>query len=107
MKIVQEYVWVVTLSHGCITVIADDNESGINRVEFLWHSADWENSDWVWLGSDYYSNDGWSWDFDTSGLPAQRGGAFYIWAFDWAGNWTGAGSWNLGIARLYLPLIMR
>ncbi|HDQ71708.1 MAG TPA: hypothetical protein ENN19_06380, partial [Chloroflexi bacterium] len=23
----------------------------------------------------------------------------YVWAFDWAGNWTGAGSWNLGIDR--------
>jgi hypothetical protein len=35
-----------------VNVSANDNESGINRVEFLWHSADWENSDWVWLGAD-------------------------------------------------------
>jgi len=82
-----------------ITASATDNESGIRRVEFLWHSADWDNSDWVWLGADEDSRDGWSWDFDTSGLAEQRGGAFYIWAFDWAGNWTGAGVWNLGIDR--------
>jgi hypothetical protein len=82
-----------------ITVSASDNESGINRVEFLWHDADWQNSDWIWLGADHDGRDGWSWDFDTSGLVEQRGGAFYIWAFDWAGNWAGAASWNLGIDR--------
>ncbi|MBN1991591.1 MAG: pre-peptidase C-terminal domain-containing protein [Anaerolineae bacterium] len=82
-----------------VTALATDNESGVNRVEFLWHDADWENSEWTWLGADYDSRDGWSWDFDTSGLAEQQGGAFYIWAFDWAGNWTGAAVWNLGIDR--------
>ncbi|MCJ7585003.1 MAG: pre-peptidase C-terminal domain-containing protein, partial [Anaerolineales bacterium] len=86
-----------------VTVTASDNESGINRVEFLWHSADWENSDWVWLGADQDGRDGWSWTFDTSGLAEQRGAAFYIWAFDWVGNWTGAGVWNLGIDRTPTP----
>lgn len=82
-----------------ITAVANDNESGIHRVEFLWHDADWDNSDWIWLGADSYGNDGWSRDFDTSSLLEQRGGAFYIWAFDWVGNWVGAGVWNLGIDR--------
>jgi len=81
-----------------ITVVASDNDE-VNRVEFLWHDADWENSEWVWLGADNDGRDGWSWDFSTSNLPEQRGGAFYIWAFDWVGNWTGAGVWNLGIDR--------
>ena len=82
-----------------VTVSTTDEESGVNRVEFLWHDADWENSDWVWLGADQDGRDGWSWDFDTSGLAEQRGGAFYIWAFDWVGHWTGAGAWNLGLDR--------
>jgi murein DD-endopeptidase MepM/ murein hydrolase activator NlpD len=82
-----------------INVSASDNESGINRVEFLWHDADWENSEWVWLGADQDGRNGWRWDFDTSSLAEQRSGAFYTWAFDWAGNWTGAGVWNLGIDR--------
>jgi hypothetical protein len=82
-----------------ITVSASDDESGINRVEFLWHDADWQTSDWVWLGADQDGRDGWSWDFDSRGQAEQRGGAFYIWAFDWVGNWTGAGVWNLGIDR--------
>ena len=80
-----------------VTVSATDGESGINRVEFLWHDADWENSDWEWLGADQDSRDGWSWGFDTGGQAEQQGGAFYIWAFDWVGNWTGAAVWNLGI----------
>jgi len=80
-----------------VTVSASDDESGINRVEFLWHDADWENSDWIWLGADLDGSDGWSWDFDTGSIAEQQGGALYIWAFDWAGNWTGAGAWGLGI----------
>jgi hypothetical protein len=82
-----------------INVSATDTESGVNRVEFLWHDADWSNPDWDWLGADSYGGDGWSWNFDTSAEIEQRGGAFYIWAFDWTGNWIGAGVWNLGIDR--------
>ena len=86
-------------NQATVTALASDDESGVNRVEFLWHSADWQNSDWMWLGRDVNGGDGWSWNFDSSGLPDQRGGAFYIWAFDWSGNWTGGGVWNLGIDR--------
>ena len=82
-----------------ITASATDNESGVNRVELLWHTADWQNSDWIWLGADRDPTDGWSFNFVTSPWWEQRGGAFYIWAFDWVGNWTGDGSWNLGIDR--------
>lgn len=82
-----------------ITVSADDHESGIHRVEFLWHDGNWSNPDWVWLGADYDGSDGWSWNFGTSAWPEQRGAAFYIWAFDWAGNLGAAGVWELGIDR--------
>lgn len=87
--------WMI--SETAVSVLAQDNESGVNRVEYLWHDADWEHSDWVWLGADSDGSDGWSFDFDASSESEQQGGAFYIWAFDWAGNWTGAASWNLGI----------
>jgi PKD repeat protein len=82
-----------------VTVSAVDDESGVHRVEFLWHDADWENAEWVWLGADYDGRDGWTLPFDTSTEIEQRGGAVYVWAFDWLGNWTGAASWNLGIDR--------
>jgi hypothetical protein len=83
------------------TVVAttSDGQSGISHVDFLWHDADWSSSDWIWLGSDWDGSDGWSRDFDTSGQPEQDGGAFYIWAFDWAGNQVGDGTWQLGIDR--------
>jgi len=82
-----------------ISVSTTDDESGINRVEFLWHDADWENSDWAWLGADQDSRDGWEFDWDTDVITEQHGIAIYIWAFDWGGNWTGAGVWNVGIDR--------
>jgi hypothetical protein len=37
--------------------------------------------------------------FDASSLPEQPGLAFFAHVFDWAGNWTGAGAWNLGVDR--------
>jgi hypothetical protein len=82
-----------------IIASASDNESGVNRVEFLWHDADWSNPNWLWLGQATNGANGWSLNFDTSALPEQQGGAFYMWAFDWVGNWVGDGSWNLGIDR--------
>ena len=82
-----------------IEATAADAEGGVYRVEFLWHSADWANDDWEWLGSDTYGSNGWSLDFDTSDKPEQRGAAFYIWPFDWVGNYGHGSSWNLGIDR--------
>lgn len=82
-----------------IAVTAADTGSGVQRVEFLWHSSDWSNSDWVWLGADRNPTDGWFWTFDTSLEPEQQDGSFYVWAFDWVGNWLGGGVWNLGIDR--------
>jgi murein DD-endopeptidase MepM/ murein hydrolase activator NlpD len=82
-----------------ITVEASDDESGVSRVEFLWHDGDWQNSDWVWLGADWDGSDGWSYEWDTSAITDQSGIALYVWAFDWAGNWTGAGAWSLTLDR--------
>jgi hypothetical protein len=69
-----------------IAVEAADAESGVLGVTFFWHSADWNNSDWVWLGEDMDGTDGWAWNFDASTLPDQQGAAFYAWAFDWTRN---------------------
>lgn len=82
-----------------IVVSASDSGSGVNRVEFLWHDGNWDNPDWVWLGADYDGRDGWSWNFDASSLLDQQDTVFYIWAFDWIGSWTGAGSWHVGLDR--------
>ncbi len=87
------------LSQETITVSASDNESGIKQVKFWWHDNDWENSDWVLLGTDWDGRDGWSLDFDTSSLAEQQGASFYIYAYDWTENYTGHGVWNLGLDR--------
>ena len=81
-----------------ITANVSDGESGIRNVRFYWHDADW-NTDWVILGEDWRSDDGWSYDFDSSVITEQVGSAFFIYAFDWAGNYASAASWNLGIDR--------
>ena len=71
--------------------------AAIDRVEFEWHPADWQNSNWVYLGADTNGSDGWSFAFDTSSLPDQVGGAIYAIAYDSAGKRSGAGVWNLKV----------
>jgi murein DD-endopeptidase MepM/ murein hydrolase activator NlpD len=93
-----------------VQAIAADEGSGISHVEFYWHSADWLNSDWVNIGSDWSGEDGWRIPFTAS--EEQVGAAFYIRVYDWAGNWTGAGAWDLNISQtpgmpVFLPLIPR
>ncbi len=82
-----------------VSVSASDNKSGISHVEFLWHSSYWENDDWKSIGEDWDGEDGWSVDFDTSSLVEQTNMAFYSNVYDWAGNWFGTGSWQIGIDR--------
>jgi hypothetical protein len=82
-----------------ITVVADDQKSGISHVEFLYHSGDWSNSSWQVIGSDFDGSDGWEIPFDTTALPEQKYSAFFANVYDWAGNWIGAGAWELGIDR--------
>jgi murein DD-endopeptidase MepM/ murein hydrolase activator NlpD len=93
-----------------VTVSAEDNGSGISHVEFFWHSGDWLNTDWISLGSDWVGEDGWSLNFTVQ--QAQEGAAFYTRAYDWAGNWTGAGAWDLTFSkthgrRIHLPVVSR
>jgi hypothetical protein len=82
-----------------ITTDVSDNESGIRNVTFYWHDADWENSDWIVLNDDWDSSDGWTYDWDTSSIPDQQGGCVYIYAYDWAGNYAGWGSYEIGMDR--------
>ena len=82
-----------------VSVSATDNKSGISHVEFLWHSSNWENDDYISIGEDWDGEDGWSVDFDASTLIEQTEMAFYANVVDWAGNWLGTGSWQVGIDR--------
>ncbi|MGE5221352.1 MAG: Ig-like domain-containing protein, partial [Omnitrophica WOR_2 bacterium] len=80
-----------------IQVNAQDSLSGVSRVDFYWHSDSWLNSDWVFIGSDTDGNDGWSMQFDPGSGYDERAAAFYAHIYDWAGNWIGAGTWNISL----------
>jgi hypothetical protein len=55
------------LPYGTVTlqVSASDDQTGISHVEFLWHSGDWQNGNWVTLGEDWDAQDDWSYNFDA------------------------------------------
>jgi hypothetical protein len=77
-------------------------------VEFLWHSGDWQNDDWILISTDDDGSDGWGTTFDTSTLGIQSGIAFYAKSYDFAGNWATTGAWNLFTGyKTLLPYIAR
>jgi hypothetical protein len=80
-----------------VTASVNDPLSGISHVDFMWHSGDWVNDGWDTLGSDWTGADGWTTDFDGSSLVGQHGLAFYLQAFDTAGNSISTASWNVSV----------
>lgn len=82
-----------------IQVSASDDLTGISHIEFLWHSGDWQNGNWVTLGDDWDVQDGWSFNFDASQLAEQTGIAFLVHVYDWAGNRTDTAIWNMAVDR--------
>ncbi len=95
------------LPDGIATIIvaaeASDNPSeiptGISHVDFFWHSGDWLNGNWVFLGSDWDGSNGWSYAFDTTTIAEQKDIGFFVRAYDWAGNSSGAAIWNMALDR--------
>jgi hypothetical protein len=78
----------VWLAAGAATIAAQasDSGSGVARVDFLWHTADWTNGSWQVLGSDGNGADGWSLDINPATLANFQGSALAAQAFDFAGN---------------------
>ncbi len=89
----------ITTGSSSITLEAQDGESGISHVEFLWHDGDWSSGGWILLGDDWNQEDGWSATLDTNALPDQSGLAVYAKVYDWAGNVTGQGAWEMMLDR--------
>lgn len=90
-----------------ISLNASDQQTGISHVEFWWHTADWQSSDWLFLAQDMDGADGWSVEFDTSALDTKTSIAIYARVFDKAGNSTSFGSYNLRQPVIYLPVITK
>ncbi len=84
-----------------MTISADISEAfnNINRVEFFWHGTNWSSYEWEYLGEDRDGMDGWSLSFDPVGEQEGTDAAFFIQAYDLAGNWAGAAAWSLGVDK--------
>ena len=84
-----------------ITTVISDTGSGIRNVTFYWHDAHWDgSSDWIVLDDDWDPADGWTYSLDTSSISEQSPDCVvFIYAYDWAGNYTGYGSYSLGLDR--------
>ena len=84
-----------------MTVSANINDvnNGVNRVEFYWHPTNWISGVWEKLGTDWDGSIGWSMEFTSTNQIEGNNAAFFIQAYDMAGNWTGVGAWNLGIDK--------
>ena len=78
------------------TASAEDNAggSGLAFVSFL---TDYDGQ-WKDIGIDEDGSDGWSYTWNVSALE-DKTFSLYIFAFDKAGNWSGAGAWNIVLDR--------
>lgn len=91
-----------------LRVNAEDTGSGVSRVQFFWHSSDWMNSNWTYMGEDWDGSDGWnSPEFDVGRVGDASAIGFFARIFDWAGNWTDIGFWNSRPPVINLPIIIR
>jgi hypothetical protein len=76
-----------------------DPSDDLSHVDFYWHSNNWQIAAWTPLGTDWDDTDGWSYEFDPASLPEGTGTAFYIYAYDRAGNMASAGVWELYVDK--------
>lgn len=88
------------ISANTVTIQATPQDSnGIDQVQFF---VGYDNgSGWAWynLGWDLNGSNGWSKEWDASGVPDQRGVAFFAYAWDRAGNYAGAAVWDVTLDR--------
>lgn len=82
-----------------VDVQATDATSGIHKVDFYLHEGNWITGQWIHLGTDSESSDGWSWEIDTSEYFDQTNMAVFSIAQDWAGNRSYSAAWNLSLDR--------
>lgn len=77
---------------------ANDRATPLPMVDL--HAADVSGQvwNWRWLGTDADGSNGWSFPWDASTVPDQPI-AFFIYAYDRAGNYTGVASWDHGLDR--------
>ena len=82
-----------------LTATAADNAggSGLSRVDFYYHPADWTLSAWTLIGSDAIGADGWQIPFHTGALADGSQISIYASAVDNAGNPGFSVNWNVRV----------
>jgi hypothetical protein len=76
---------------------ANDYGSGVSRVDFWWHSPDWNAGQWELLVSDAFGEDGWQASLNGNGLLEGQAGALVVIAYDWEGNSRAVVNWNIPV----------
>ncbi|GIV83001.1 MAG: hypothetical protein KatS3mg052_0008 [Candidatus Roseilinea sp.] len=88
------------LNANTVTVRAAlQDANGIDQAQFFVGYSD--NSGWAWrsLGWDLNGSDGWQVPWNPAGVADQQGVAFYVYAWDRAGNGAGASTWSVTLDR--------
>jgi hypothetical protein len=80
-----------------LSAISDDSGSGVNRVEFWWHSPDWAFGHWQLLASDTYADDGWNAPFIGNSYSDGQIGALVVMAYDNEDNASLVVDWEVVI----------
>ncbi|MEW6181456.1 MAG: peptidoglycan DD-metalloendopeptidase family protein [Chloroflexota bacterium] len=78
-----------------VRVEVNAQASGIEKVDFYYHAADWANSGWQLIGSDTDGSNGWSLTVNPASYGGMVGGAIYAQARGTDGQvW---GDWRLNL----------
>ena len=88
---------VLAIALTRFTALSEDAGSGVNRVEFWWHSPNWTTGRWQLLSSDGYGGDGWNATIDARAYAERQSGALVVISYDNEGNASLSTQWNLVI----------
>lgn len=106
----QDFTWVVGNPVPLAAQILETG-SGVDRVEFYWHSQDWLSGLWQKLPDPVQVGDSWVTTFDP-GLKGTYQAAFYAIAYDNMGLVGTDIAWNVSMTVYpprfaFLPMILR
>lgn len=79
------------------SAIDEAGGSGMDRVEFWWHSNDWTSGQWQLVGTDWNGANGWQVLMAIPGLLEEPGYAMMALAYDQSGNAAVTVNWNVNI----------
>jgi glutamyl endopeptidase len=90
------------LTSDSVTIYANisDSQSGVSGAQFFAGYDDGSGWDWDYVGSDTDGSDGWSTQWDASGVSDQTELGFYALAWDNADNQGGDGNYLVTLDRM-------